>query len=81
LQKYDITDDQIQHKPDVFILSPITLRERLEQIIKVPEFRPLLKHPGVLRLVVHHIKMTNRLDFLRMLKMRCASFKSIGELA
>ncbi|XP_066143941.1 transcription termination factor 5, mitochondrial [Euwallacea fornicatus] len=81
LKEYNVTDEQIQCKPDVFTMSSVTLRERLNYIPEVPEFRLLLTHPRMLKLVVHHHKIKNRLDFIRSAKIRCASFKTIGNLA
>ncbi|XP_066258646.1 transcription termination factor 5, mitochondrial [Euwallacea similis] len=81
LKEYNVTDEQIQCKPDVFTMSSVTLRDRLNYIPEVPEFRLLLTHPRMLKLVVHHHKIRNRLNFIRSAKIRCASFKSIGNLA
>ncbi|XP_050301795.1 transcription termination factor 5, mitochondrial isoform X2 [Anthonomus grandis grandis] len=81
LKEFRITDDQIQKRPAVFTLSPITLRERLESIQETPEVRVLFDDPRILHLVVHHNKAMSRLAFLKNLKLRCATLGHIGNLS
>lgn len=78
-KEFDIKDEVIQKQMNVFHMSPETVRLRLEEIERSPDFRVLLKHPKILSLIVHHNRAKSRLSFLQQLQLRCASFIVLGE--
>lgn len=58
---------------NIFHLSPNTVKERLEDIQSVPEFRIHLSNPKILQLIIHHNRAKSRLNFLHQVKLKCAS--------
>ncbi|KAJ8916747.1 hypothetical protein NQ315_013952 [Exocentrus adspersus] len=73
LKEFNIEDEAIRNQMNVFHMSPDTVKLRLEEIERSPDFRVLLGHPKVLSLIVHHNRAKSRLSFLQQLQMRCAS--------
>ncbi|KAF5286378.1 hypothetical protein FQR65_LT12629 [Abscondita terminalis] len=77
LQTAQISDKAIQHHLNVFFLTPQTLKDRLNEASKVPEFKIFRNHPRFLRLIVAHNEARSRLTFLKKLKLRCTSVETL----
>ncbi|XP_056632644.1 transcription termination factor 5, mitochondrial [Diorhabda sublineata] len=74
LKEFDIPDDIIKKTPNVFHMSPETVRVRLQTIEQSPDLKVLLTQPKILALIVHHNRAKTRLSFLQQLQLRCTSF-------
>lgn len=55
----------------VFLLKPTTLDERLQELIKMPDFEVFHNNPNVLELVAHMDRAKSRLSSLKELQLRC----------
>ncbi|CAG9854185.1 unnamed protein product [Phyllotreta striolata] len=73
LKEFDISDEIIRKQPNVFHMSPETVKLRLQEIEKCPDMKILFQHPKFLALVVHHNRAKTRLDFLQQSQLRCAT--------
>lgn len=73
VRKFDIPEDRILKCLEVLTLGPDTVYERLVQLTKVKEFNVLVSHPRILRLIHYQTKAATRLDYLKQLKVKCAS--------
>ncbi|XP_072376249.1 transcription termination factor 5, mitochondrial [Diabrotica undecimpunctata] len=71
LKEFDIPDETIRKRPNVFQLSPETVKLRLQEIEKHPDLKILLTHPNVLSLIIHHNRAKTRLSFLHQMQLRC----------
>ncbi|CAG9768651.1 unnamed protein product [Ceutorhynchus assimilis] len=78
LKEHEVPDEMIRNKPNVFTLSPITLKKRLGAIKNTPEFEVFSKDPQMLTLVLGYEKAVTRLSFLKKLKLRCTSLSHIN---
>lgn len=73
IRKSGIPENSITRCLEVLTLSPITIEERLVELKEVKEFNVLVSHPRILRLVHYHNKAVTRLEYLKQLKVKCAS--------
>lgn len=73
IRKNGIPENSINRCLEVLTLSPITIEERLTELKEVKEFNVLVSHPRILRLVHYHNKAVTRLEYLKQLKVKCAS--------
>uniref|UniRef100_A0A6P7F6N4 Transcription termination factor 5, mitochondrial n=1 Tax=Diabrotica virgifera virgifera TaxID=50390 RepID=A0A6P7F6N4_DIAVI len=71
LKEFDIPDETIRKRPNVFHLSPETVKVRLQEIERDPDLKILLTHPNVLSLIIHHHRAKTRLSFLQQMQLRC----------
>ena len=78
-QKFEIPDEFIQRKHQVFTMSPETVDFRLQEIQRIPELRMLLSSPNILNLVLHQNKVKSRLSFLQKLQLKCASMQVLSK--
>lgn len=58
---------------EVLTLGPETVYDRLAELTKVEEFDVLCSNPRILRLIFYQTKAKTRLDYLKQLKVKCAS--------
>lgn len=73
LVDHRIPFEAIQKYPDLFTLSPITVRQRLQDMDNIPEFQILKTHPRVARLLYYQKKAKLRLDKFRTKRIRLPS--------
>ncbi|CAH0557908.1 unnamed protein product [Brassicogethes aeneus] len=78
LKGHNISDETIQKNMNIFHLSPETVKFRLGELKKVPEFKILLDNPRILQLVVHQNRAKSRLSFLKQLQLRCTNYTLLG---
>jgi hypothetical protein len=70
---FDIPENRILKCIEILTLGPETVHERLVQLQKVKEFHVLCGHPRVLRLIHYQNKAKTRLEYLKQMKVKCAS--------
>lgn len=63
---------------NVFHLSPKTVKQRLDDIQRVPELRIHLTNPRLMHLLVHHNRAQSRLSFLQEVDLKCACFHKLS---
>lgn len=63
--EHGITAEAISKYPEIYTLSPKTIRERLEEFNRIPEFTTLKSHPRVGRLIYYQNKVKKRLEYLQ----------------
>lgn len=73
IKSYGIGQDAIGRCVEVLTLSPETIRQRLEALHSIAEFKVLSSNPRFLRLVHHQNKAMRRLEYLNQMKIRCTS--------
>lgn len=73
LKKFDIPEDYVLKCLDLLTLGSESVHERLRELTKVKEFNVLKGHPRVLRLIHYQNKARTRLEYLKQLKVKCAS--------
>lgn len=73
LRAFNIPDSSAELCLEVFTLGPDTILERLMDLRRVKEFDVLAGHPRILRLVLYQLKARARLEYLKQLKLKCAS--------
>ncbi|XP_076255409.1 mitochondrial transcription termination factor 5 isoform X2 [Rhynchophorus ferrugineus] len=78
LQEYNIPDEHIQRKHQIFTMNVDSIKSRLMEIKQKKELQLVLEFNNILHVVIHQKKITSRLSYLQKLKMRCASFKLFG---
>lgn len=71
--RFDIPEDRILKCVEVLTLGPDTVYERLIALKDTKEFHVLVNHPRILRLIHYQKKALTRLDYLKQLKVKCAS--------
>lgn len=74
LKEFNIPDEIIQNTPNVFHMSPETVKVRLQTIEQSKDLKVLLTQPKILALIVHHNRAKTRWSFLQQLQLRCTSF-------
>lgn len=62
---HKIPIESVQKYPELYTLSPTTLKERLEEFDTIPEFRPYKNHTRVSRLIYYQNKAKKRLEDFR----------------
>lgn len=70
---FDIPEDRILKCVEILTLGHETVFERLMELKKVKEFNVLCGHPRVLRLIHYQNKAKTRLEYLKQMKVKCAS--------
>jgi hypothetical protein len=70
---FDIPEDRILKCVEILTLGPETVYERLMQLKRVKEFNVLCSHPRILRLIHYQNKAKTRLEYLKQMKVKCAS--------
>ncbi|XP_055539593.1 transcription termination factor 5, mitochondrial [Wyeomyia smithii] len=78
LRKQKISEKGILIDPIILTLSPDTIRARLKELQKHKEFEVFFNHPRIIKLIAYQTKASIRLDFLRQLKVRCASLNVLS---
>ncbi|XP_053691382.1 transcription termination factor 5, mitochondrial [Sabethes cyaneus] len=78
LRKQNICEKGIFIYPIILTLSPETVRARLKELQKHHEFKVLLSNPRIVKLIAYQTKATIRLEFLRQMKVRCASLNVLS---
>ncbi|KAF7285021.1 hypothetical protein GWI33_012335 [Rhynchophorus ferrugineus] len=78
LKEYNIPDEHIQRKHQIFTMNVDSIKSRLMEIKQKKELQLVLEFNNILHVVIHQKKITSRLSYLQKLKMRCASFKLFG---
>jgi hypothetical protein len=73
VKSFDIPEDRILKCVEILTLGPETVFERLMQLTKVKEFNVLCGHPRILRLIHYQNKAKTRLEYLKQMKVKCAS--------
>ena len=73
IKSFDIPEDRIVKCLEILTLGPETVLDRLLQLKKVKEFDVLCSHPRVLRLIHYQNKAKTRLEYLKQMKVKCAS--------
>jgi hypothetical protein len=73
IKSFGIHENRILKCLDILTLGPDTVYERLVKVTTVKEFNVLLDNPRILRLIHFHSKAQARLDYLKEIKMKCAS--------
>lgn len=70
---FEIPEDRIIKCVEILTLGPETVFERLTQLKRVKEFNVLCSHPRILRLIHYQNKAKTRLEYLKQMKVKCAS--------
>nr|CAD7595954.1 unnamed protein product [Timema genevievae] len=73
LEEHGISDEAARRCFDIFTLSSDSVNTRLKELSSIPAFNALQTHPRVLRLVHYQQKARSRLDYLRDIRVKCAS--------
>lgn len=73
ITSFDIPEDRILKCVEILTLGPDTVFERLMHLKKVKEFTVLCGHPRILRLIHYQNKAKTRLEYLKQMKVKCAS--------
>lgn len=55
----------MEQNPRAFLISPKTLRIRIEELKRDPEMQLILKHPSLITVLLRHNTFRSRLDFLK----------------
>jgi hypothetical protein len=71
--QHGIAADSIAKYPEIYTLSPTTVKERLEELDTIPEFAPLKNHNRVIRLLYYQNKAKARIEQFRTLDLTGAS--------
>lgn len=73
IQNAGIPDIALSKCLEVLTLGPATINERLTDLRSIEEFNVLQQNPRILKLIYYQNKAKARLDFLRQIKVKCAS--------
>nr|CAD7264166.1 unnamed protein product [Timema shepardi] len=73
LEDHGISEEAAQCCFHIFTLSSDSVNTRLKELSSIPAFNALQTHPRVLRLVHYQQKARARLDYLRDIRVKCAS--------
>lgn len=72
-KNYKFSNFSILKCLEVLTLGSDTVYERLTELTNIKEFNVLCSHPRILRLIHYQTKAKTRLDYLKQLKVKCAS--------
>lgn len=73
VKSFNIPEDRLVKCVEVLTLSSDTVRERLNELSNIDEFKVLISNPRVLRLIHFQTKAKTRLEYLKQLKLNCMS--------
>ncbi|VEN59527.1 unnamed protein product [Callosobruchus maculatus] len=78
LKEFGVHDEAIRKYPQIFTMSPETIKTRLQIIDGNNNVKFLLKHPQLLKLILYHKRTKKRLSFIQELQLKCASITVLG---
>ncbi|XP_048000867.1 transcription termination factor 5, mitochondrial-like [Leguminivora glycinivorella] len=78
LQEYGISLEAQRRCFDIYTLSPVTIRERLEEAKSIPEFEALENHPRFLKMIHYKNTAMNRLKNLYENRKQCLSLNVLS---
>uniref|UniRef100_A0A1B0CTU3 Uncharacterized protein n=1 Tax=Lutzomyia longipalpis TaxID=7200 RepID=A0A1B0CTU3_LUTLO len=78
LTENEIPDKTLVRNGKIYTLSPQTVAERIEYLKQIDEFRVLLSHPRIGRLIFYQNKAIHRLNYLKENKIFCASLNVLS---
>lgn len=73
VKAFGLPEETIAKSFEILSLGAETVRERLVELKNVKEFHALLSNPRILRLIHFQTKALTRLEYLKQLKLKCAS--------
>ncbi|XP_035429892.2 transcription termination factor 5, mitochondrial [Spodoptera frugiperda] len=77
LEEYRISEETQRKCLKVYCMRPETVRERLDELRSLKEYKVLSTNPRMLLLVIHKKKMLNRLTKIESAKKQCFSFNHL----
>ncbi|CAG4922224.1 unnamed protein product [Colias eurytheme] len=77
LKQYEITEEAQRRCLRVFCMNPASVRDRLNELVNMKEYKVLATNPRVLTLVVHQKKVMNRLSKIQTAKKQCFSLNHL----
>ncbi|XP_072936071.1 transcription termination factor 5, mitochondrial-like [Epargyreus clarus] len=77
LEDFNIKNEAQRHCMRVYCMAPESVRERLQHLSTLKEYRVLFSNPRVLSLVVHKVKVLNRLEKIQEAKKQCYSLNHL----
>lgn len=80
-QEFEIPEDRILKCDKVLTLGSATIRDRLNAMSEIEEFKVLKSNPGILKLIHFQNKAKTRLEYLKELKVKCASIHILSHAA
>ncbi|KPJ13590.1 hypothetical protein RR48_10774 [Papilio machaon] len=78
LQEFDVSNEAQIRCFEIYTLSPETIRARLENAKKTPEFITYFNHPRFLKMIHHNKKTTKRLINLYSQNKKCVSLNILS---
>lgn len=78
LREHEISETAMQKNWLIFTLGPRTVANRIAYLKEVEEFRVLLNHPRIGRLIYYQNKAIHRLNYLKDNKIFCASLNVLS---
>lgn len=81
VKEFGLPEDRIAKSFEILSLGADTVRERLVELTKVKEFHALMSNPRILRLIHFQTKAKTRLEYLKQLKLKCASLHVLSSSA
>lgn len=75
---FGIPDEAAQRCTEIFTLNPNTIYQRLLEVKKIDEFNVLFCNPRILRLVHYQNKARIRLEYLKLMKIKCFSLHCLS---
>lgn len=78
LEEYGISNEAQRRCFSIYTLAPDTVRERLEQAAKIPEFSAFVKHPRFLKMIHYNTTAMKRLNKLYSNNKKCVSLNVLS---
>ncbi|KAJ8734018.1 hypothetical protein PYW07_014569 [Mythimna separata] len=78
LEEYGISNEAQRRCFSIYTLAPSTIRERLEQATKIPEFSAFIKHPRFLKMIHYNTTAMKRLNRLYNNNKKCVSLNVLS---
>lgn len=78
IKDFGIPNEAAQRCTEIFTLNPNTIYQRLLEVKKIDEFNVLFCNPRILRLVHYQNKARIRLEYLKLMKIKCFSLHCLS---
>lgn len=78
LNDYNISIESQQKCFEIYSLSFETVQQRFKDVLIIPEFKALLNHPRILRLIYYKTKADSRLQNLKLTSPKCISLNMLS---